>query len=476
MEENAAQNTNPQADSSSAPAGASSTGNTQPSSPPPVTTTSSGGSGRGGFIMKLLIGLVVIIVVAITIFIISASRSSAPKHVKLVWWGLWEDNKTVQPIIDDFQRSHPDITVEYVKQDPNQYRERLAARIKNGTGPDVFRFHNTWYPMLSDVLLPLPSDVITPDAFKKQYYPVMQKDLIQNGAIYGIPLDADTLALFVNTDLLRSLNVEVPSTWDDFVKAATKLTVKDQQGKIKTAGAAMGEYRNITHAPEIVSLLMIQQGVNFKDLAGSAQQAQDALNFYSSFERGNQTVWDDSLDESLLSFTQGNLAMYFGFSWDMIRMQQLNKNLSFRVYPVPNLYGRNTTIASYWVEGVSSKSPNRKAALEFMQYLTQKETLQKFYAEAAKIRGFGELYPRVDMADSLKDNQLVYPFVSQLNNATSTIFSSDTYDGETGLNSEANQYLQNAVNGVVNGGMSPQSAVQTLTQGISQVLQQYGIQ
>jgi multiple sugar transport system substrate-binding protein len=446
-----------------------------PFTPPPSMPPSSADSSRRNLLKKILIGVVILVVIITGILVFALSKGTAPKPVKIVWWGLWEDNKTVEPIIDDFHRAHPNITVEYIKEDPTQYRERLVTRIKNGTGPDIFRFHNTWYPMLSDVLLPLPSDVITPDAFKNEYYPVMQKDLMQNGALYGIPLDADSLVLFVNTDLLHSLNVDVPSTWDDFVKASNKLTVKDQEGKIKTAGAALGLVRNVTHAEDIISLLLVQQGVNLQNPSSSLQQETDAISFYTSFVKGEQPIWDDSLDNSLDSFAQGNLAMYFGYSWDMLRMQELNKNLAFKVYPVPNLYGRNTTIASYWVEGVSSQSPNRAAALLFMNYLTQKETLQKFYAEAAKERGFGEPYPRVDMADSLKDNQIAYPFISQLKNASSTYFSSGTYDGETGLNSQANQYLDDTINSIVNSGNSPQSAVQTLNQGIAQLFQQYGI-
>ena len=194
-----------------------------------------------------------------TILVIVFLPRGQAEKVKIVWWGLWEDARVIEPIIADFERENPTIDVEYSKQDPKQYRERLATRINLGTGPDIFRFHNTWYPMLSDVLLPLPSDVITQEDFKKNYYPVMQTDLVHNGGIYGIPLGADTISLFVNTELLDAAGVDVPTTWEDFVIAAKKLTVKDETGTIKTAGTALGTYVNITHASDIVSLLFVQQ-------------------------------------------------------------------------------------------------------------------------------------------------------------------------------------------------------------------------
>jgi ABC-type glycerol-3-phosphate transport system substrate-binding protein len=329
--------------------------------------------------------------------------------------------------------------------------------------------------MLVGDLSPLTSDVITPDQFKQVYYPVMQQDLTQNGALYGIPMEADTLALFVNPSLFEAAGVQVPTTWDDFVKAATQLTVKDQNGKIKTAGAALGTYGNVNHAQDIISMLFLQQGVQMNNISASEQNESGALQFYTSFATGGQNaVWDGNLDNSELAFSKGELAMYFGFSWDVFQIQQLNPKLQFKIYSVPNLYGKKTTIASYWVNGVSAKSTHQAEAMEFMQYLAQKSTAQEIYTQTAKVREFGEPYARKDLQQSLQENQLVYPFVSQLDDAGSSFFASDTDDGDTGINTEMNSYLQTAINAINSGDSSADSAAQDLNNGVAQVLQKYG--
>jgi len=178
-------------------------------------------------IKKILIGVGAIIVLIIIIVLIMPKQSKG-KNVTLVWWGLWEDAATVQPIIDDFEKQNPNIKIKYSKQDPERYRDTLLARINNGTGPDIFRYHNTWTPALTNVLAPLPQDVIKSEDFKKAYYPVIQKDLTLNGAIYGIPLGIDSLALFINTDLLKAAGIPVPINWNEFTDAVKKLTVKDK--------------------------------------------------------------------------------------------------------------------------------------------------------------------------------------------------------------------------------------------------------
>ncbi|HSW48453.1 MAG TPA: extracellular solute-binding protein [Candidatus Saccharimonadales bacterium] len=442
-----------------------------PSEPPPPIHSSF----FGGRIFKIIIGLVVLIIV-IFLVVLLIPKGKDNKKAKLVWWGLWEDQAVMQPLIADFQKQHPNITVEYVKQDPKQYREKLLTRIKNGTGPDIFRFHNTWVPMISDVLLPLSSDVITPEAFKKDYYPVMQKDLIQNGAIYGVPMGVDTLGLFVNTEIFKAGGKQPPQTWEDFVSEASDLTVKDENGKIKTAGAALGTYGNITHAPDILAMLFLQQGVDLKKFPEQVDKETEALNFYTQFGKGDKNVWDSTLDESILSFARGNLAMYIGFSWDIFRIQALNKDLAFSTHPVPQLVGQRSNLASYWVEGISSKSQNQNAALLFMQYLAKKETAQKFYSSVSKTRAFGEPYARVDLANSLKDNPILFPFVSELETANSSVFASDTNDSEGGINFMSNTYLGDSINAIVNDNSSPQTVIETLDKGIDQVYQKYGIQ
>lgn len=431
------------------------------------------------FVFKIFAGFLALMFFILLIFFINFlffSHNGNNTKITLIYWGLWEDPNIMQGVISDFERTHPKIIIKYEKQDPNQYSARLITRIQNGTGPDIFRFHNSWVPMLLPLLSPLPNSVINPADFKQNYYPVIVSDLDKNGAIYGLPLDIDTLALFTNDKLLQSAGVSAPKTWNDFINASRLLTVKDQNNKIQTAGASFGTYDNITHAPDVMSLLFIQNGVNFNNFSNTLPNASDALTFYTSFANSqsgvntNINVWDNTLPSSIKYFSAGKVALYFGYSWDIFTIQALNPTLSFSVHPVPSLPGVNTTIASYWVEGISDKSKYQKEADEFLAFLSKKETLQKLYSSEAQTRPFGELYPRMDMADLLKSNTLIYPFLAQAKNATSSYFSGETFDG--GINAQMNGYLANAINSVFTNNSS-QTAIGTLSKGVSQVLFQY---
>lgn len=445
--------------------------------------------GKKKFLIIGIIILVLLIIIAGVFWMISASSSGSEdeENAELTYWAVYEDPKVMQVLIDEFQRENPNIKVKFVQQEADQYRDRLLTRIQNGNGPDIFRYHNSWVPTMTGVLLPLSEDAVTADEFENAYYPVVMQDLVRNGAILGIPLGIDTLAMYTNNQLLGSQSIKVPSDWEDFTIAAGVLTTRVQEGQnkgqITTAGTAVGTYANVTHAPDIISMMMVQSGVDLYDI-GKAQseeasggcqlKACQALLFYTVFAKGDNNVpkvWDGSLDNSVVSFANGKVAMYFGYAWDMYTIRGINPNLDFSVHPVPNLSQVNKkTIASYWVEGVSAKTLYPTAAMKFMKFLNKKETQQRYFSEQVKVMQMGRPYARVDLAESLKNDPFLYPFVTQAAYAVSTPFSSDTHDN--GLNTALNQYMEKAVL-ELSKNTSPQTVVETLTQGEKQAFSQY---
>lgn len=423
-------------------------------------------------ILKILLGIIIVLGIIYFVYNLVLPRFFPAKinQVKLVYWGLFEEASVIAPIIADFEKEHPNIKIEYSRQNIEEYKDKLVVRSNNGNGPDIFRFHNTWVSQLSNLLLPLPESVISKEDLSKNYYPVVKSDLVKNGVIYGVPLQIDTLNLYINRELFQAAGLEAPTSWIEFVNYARQLTVKDENNNIKIAGAAMGTFSNITHAPDIISTLLVQDGVDLNNISANLDGASDALNFYSSFALPGANVWDDTLDQSIKVFASGSLAMYFGYSRDFFTIKSINPNLSFDIYPVPNLPGQNATIASYWAEGISSKTKHQKEAILFMQYLTLKETVRKLFGEESKTRNFGEPYARLDLAENLK-NSIAYPFVGAAPSAVSSFFVDGTFDN--GINSQMNSQLSAAIDSILKG-ESPKSAAETLSTGVVSILKQYG--
>jgi len=427
-------------------------------------------------ILIILLGIFVSITIIIIIFSMKGSEKIAPTNneVTLTYWGVFEDESVIKPVISEFEQNNPNIKIVYEKQDLSDYRQRLIARTENGKGPDVFRYHNTWYPSISSILLPLPNEVIKKEDFESKYYNVAKTDLIQNGAIYGIPLYTDTLSLYINTDILNAsssaTNVKIPKTWVDFIETAKALTKRDERGGIEVAGAGIGVYENVKYAPDILSLLMVQNGVDLENFSGYKDKISVAIQFYTNFSQINDNVWDSTQDDSQLAFSQGKLAMFFGYSWDYFEIKAKNPNIKMIVVPVPQLVSNNpSNIASYWAEGVSSQTPNPSEAFLFMEFLSRTDTQEKLFEEAKKTRDFGEPYSVVGLSEKLKDTT-PFVFTDQSRFAVSSPFV--FVAGENNTNTELNNFLKDAVSEVISQG-SDETAIDSLIGGYTQTVNQY---
>lgn len=444
-----------------------------PPMPPPVPTVPSESvSPRNTKIKPILAGLAILVLLAglaLLSFSLWQKRKIGGGPVTLTYWGLFEPAAVLQQVIADYEKVNPKVKIKYSQEDLRDYRERLQAALGRGEGPDIFRIHQSWVPMLGSYLSLLPSVVYEPTAFAKDFYPSAKETLQFHGSLVAIPLMTDGLALFYNEDLFRAIGASPPKTWDELRQAALNLTVRDEQGKIRTAGVALGTTANVDHWSDILALMMLQNGVNLAD--PTSPLAADALSYFTLFTKVDR-VWDQFLPSSTYSFATGSLAMYFGPSWRVFDIKAINPSLNFKIIPVPQLPGTNITWASYWAEAVSKNSTNQGEAWKFLKYLSSKEVLERVYQTESNQRLFGEPYPRQDMADLLKTQPYVGAFIEQALSAKNWYLSSNTQDN--GLNQQMIKYYEDAVN-AVNQGQDSAASLATTAQGVAQVLIKYGL-
>lgn len=393
------------------------------------------------------------------------------KEATITYWGLWEDSPTIQTAIADFQTANPKIKVQYVKQSPRQYRERLQAAITRGDGPDVFQFHNTWVPMLRSELSPAPASFMTTAEFSTTFYPVASSDLVGGQAIYGAPLMFDGLGLYYNEDLFTSAGVNPPTTWPELLEIAPRLTVKTET-QIQQSAIALGTTGNVENASDIIGLMMMQNGARLTNPTG--KEAEDTLVFYRKFANPVDPVytWNETMDNSIYAFAIAKVAMILAPSWRAFDVKQINANLHFKIAPVPQLPGNTVNWASYWAGGVSTKSKYLSQAWIFLKYLTSRDTMTKLYGEEAKSRLFGEPYARVDLGSTLTADPYVGVYIKGAPTAKSFPLASRTFDN--GINDKLIQYITDAVN-AVGQGTAPTAALETAAAGFSQVLTSYGL-
>lgn len=416
----------------------------------------------------ILLGVLFFILIITVLAKSLVSRSNQNKQVTLTWWSLEEDEAAVRPLIDEYKQKNPNVSVNFVKQSSQDYRERLTNSFIKGQGPDIFEFHNTWLPMLIGYMSFNSADLAS------SFYPVFTSDVKTKSGFAGIPLEYDGIALFVNQDIFRAYGKDYPKTWDDLRKIAADLTVRDQTGGIRQSGVAMGVTDNVDYWEDVIGVLALQNGVdvtNFNTLTG-----QSVLTFYTDFSK-HDLVWDNTLPNSSAYFNTGKLAMYFGKYADAISFSK-NQNLHFQVVPIPQLpaTANNSAIsyANYWINGVSKNSVDVSAAWQFLNFMSSKESLLKLHKNEVDVRGYGNLYPRPDMQNELLSDSIAGPFVYQASFAKDWYLAGKTNDGPTGINSQIAKPFGDSIAGI-NMNTSVDVAAKNLQPELIKILASYGL-
>ena len=439
--------------------------------PPPDEGVPAGGDKKK--YLFLSIGVVAVVLVFIGILTFLLSLRGGGKKVTLEYWGLWEEEQMMAPVIEDYHREHPNITIKYLKQDIDSYREKLVARGKEGRGPDIFRFHNTWLPSIIEIAAPIPEKIMPAAEFEKTFYQVAQDDLKVGKAYHGLPLEIDGLVLVYNNDLLKKAGITAPpQTWEDLVRTANSLRVQSPEGDILTSGIALGTAQNIEHASDILGWMLLQNGADLKAL--SQPDAVEVLRNYRRFAEPPLNFWNQNMPNNIPAFIQGKVAMIIVPSWRILEIKEANSDLKLKVAKLPVLPGSQPiSIANYWVEGVSRTSKNQTEAWQFLKYLTQKEVMQKLYKAQTDSRPFGEPYSRVDLRENLIQNEYIGPVLEQAPFMKSLPVISRTFDN--GLNDKISGYLIDAVNATIKG-VAYDQAFSTAAKGVKQVFEEYKIE
>ncbi len=370
--------------------------------------------------------------------LVDKKTQEAMKPITLNYWRVWDGPDAFEEILAKYKELHPFITINYRKLRYSEYEQELLNALAEDKGPDIFSIHNTWVRKYQNKIEPMPAEItmaypVVKGTLKKEVIPELRttksislKDIKNNFVdaiyddvvvkvkdektnevkerVYGLPLSVDTLALYYNKDLLNNAAIaEPPIFWNrEFQEDVKKLTKQDTKGQFIQSGAAMGGSANIERASDILSILMMQNGaqmiddadrVSFDRVPSTLKEQKynpglEALRFYSDFANPAKEVysWNAQMDDSLRMFTEGRLAMIFGYSYHLPTIKAQAPKLNFAVAKLPQIEGnaQNINYANYWMETVSVKSKYTNEAWDFIQFATKAEQAKTYLAKTKK--------------------------------------------------------------------------------------------
>jgi len=183
---------------------------------------------------KVCVGLVI----AVGLLMVCGSSVVAKTTLRYAFWDK-NQQPAMEASIKEFMKRNSDIEVEVEHYSWGDYWTKVTTGLATGTAPDVFWGQLGYFPTMvtKGQLLNLQPYIERDKVDLSPFYPALVDVWKYKGDIYGMPKDWDTIALFVNMDMINKAGLDYPADleWNPkdggtFLKYLQKLTL-DNKGR-----------------------------------------------------------------------------------------------------------------------------------------------------------------------------------------------------------------------------------------------------
>lgn len=320
----------------------------------------------------------------------STSTSDQLYGKQVVIWGTLEKRVFDQYLIDLSHTQKALNVVTYTQVDPRSFETQLVNALAEGRAPDLVIIPHTALVSFQKKLQPISFKTLSERTFHDTY--IDGADIfMRSDGVYGIPFAVDPLVMYWNKDLFSSAGIaQPPQTWETLLSQTTKALVKvNDASEISQSAVAFGQYNNVTHAKDILAMLLLQSGntlVEEKDgvyrvtlsreVTNGLNSGVAVLNFYTQFALPSSPYysWNRAKENDRDAFIAGTLGMYFGKGSERHMLERSNANLNFDITRVPQ--GSNVTTernyGDFYAFAIPRAGKNPIGAYNVAMYLSDK--------------------------------------------------------------------------------------------------------
>lgn len=293
---------------------------------------------------------------------------------------------TLEEIIQDFEKSHPDIDVQMTSV-PDAGTV-LKTRMLSGDVPDVINLYpqnidfQEWanagffYDMTGQDYL---------DNLKNQY---ADKYAI-NGKVYNVPLTANVSGIYYNKTKFEALGLKAPETWDEFVQVVDDIKAAGETpfAIAGTEGWTLNGYHQLSLITTTGSADAANEYLRYSQpnsiSADDDILKADAAKLDLLADEGNQQAnWKGaSYNDAIVAFTSEDALMTTNGSWALAAMRQQEPTFEISTFAFPGEEpGQSATVgAGDFALSIAAETENLEAAETFVAYMTTPEPMQKYY-------------------------------------------------------------------------------------------------
>ena len=319
----------------------------------------------------------------------SASKGSGPvpepsKPVEITFSSWVGVQPAMKKLVAKFHQQHPNITVKLQNVPAESAPQKLTAQIAGGNPPDVAYMDSVNVNDFASrgALVNLDDYTSRSSVVKADdYVDAFKVTAVYDGHMYGLPFDGESTGLFYRTDLFKAAGIsKPPTTWDEFLADAQKLTdpAKKQYGTILFAPSPESAYYWYPWLWQAGGQLMSKDG---KEILFNSPAGKKAAEFYIGLAKYSPKDYLNSNSyDGRVAFARGNVGMYVAGAWFAGTLGGEYPKLKgkWAAAPLPEgSAGCATTIAGDTLVMLSG-GKNQDAAWKWMEFLSEPDNMAEW--------------------------------------------------------------------------------------------------
>lgn len=277
----------------------------------------------------------------------------------------------INSVKEKFEQEN-NVTIEVLGLESADLKQKVSLDALNKEGAyDLAMVDDPWMPEFTEANV---LENLTKMGYKEDEDFVKQsldvgKNPYSTGDIYALPFSGNVQFLFYNKDVLKSNNLQVPTTWEDVLNISK--TVNGKDGEV---GYVIRGQQGNPIVSDYLPILWAYGGdvfdkdwnvtVDSKEGKESLQMYIDLLNNGANYEK----------NDIVAAVSSGKAALSLG--WPSWYISGENSTAEYAVIPNKvneSSEAHSTGMIGNWMMGVTANSRNKEMALKFLQYVTSKE-------------------------------------------------------------------------------------------------------
>jgi multiple sugar transport system substrate-binding protein len=296
-----------------------------------------------------------------------------------MWTGYAERLPIYNAAAADYSKEHPNVKFEFSYFTLREEEQKLQVSMSAGTAPDISGLSSqlTQRSASQGFLEPVPASFNS--YLKQNWEPVYVDALTYSGKTYGLPEVQGFQLLYHNLDDYKAAGItKPPTTLDELMETARKLTKYDANGKVTHSGLSLRLSGQGSGIAEKWDIFLFAGGARVMEPTGPGKwkagfnndAGYNALNFYlNALYKYKVDSFDVQHDSDAFV---GGVTSQFNRETNIIGY--MKKNAPTRSYGITQVVGgpggRGTNLN---IDGliVPASGKNKAVAWDFCKYLTQ---------------------------------------------------------------------------------------------------------